>query len=408
MRNGIVLLLTLLLFSCGHKNARQTGDAGPLPGWSVGTSMEAEITMSGQGEEPDTVHLTRRWKNLDSSVFRGKAPSRKQIEKWKREFETVNSKDTAWRSDVAYFKDKDHYLAVQDFIEIWHGQHAPEDDIERTEWRLLQWDSGFDDMPGAGAGRVFYIRDQIDGLMEYVRGSQWDMTFYGWLWTDFMEFYIRILRQEIDKGVSMHVAGALTRERKALEQFYQYESKAFQAIMGDPVWPGSSFPYRVGLYGKTSLGIEAKATECLLIGLMEGEEPGGMPSGIAAADVLREYDVFSETLSQDVSMEYDEELRYLYSDWNAKKPSALAKEKKAWASWMASREKVSSLLDGVQKRAYDMATGIICKNKLVLLKNRYNMDDGYSSDYLVSKLASVDWPDERILEHNLEKLMKDE
>ena len=111
--------------------------------------------MSGEEEETDAVHLIRHWKDLDSSVFRGKVPSREQIEKWKRAFEMANPKDTAWRFEVAYFKDKDHYQAVRDFIEIWHGQDAPEEDEERTEWRILQWDPGFDDMPGAGAGGSF-------------------------------------------------------------------------------------------------------------------------------------------------------------------------------------------------------------------------------------------------------------
>lgn len=404
----IVSLLAFLFLSCGQRNARKNADSGVPPGWSVGTSTEAERIMSGEEEETDAVHLIRHWKDLDSSVFRGKVPSREQIEKWKRAFEMANPKDTAWRFEVAYFKDKDHYQAVRDFIEIWHSQNAPDDDDERTEWRLLQWDPRFDDMPGSEAGRLFYIRDLFEDLMDYERGSQWDMTFYGWLWTDFMDFYIRILRQETDKRVSRQVAAALARERKAADKLHDCESAAYQTIQGDPVWPGSSFPYRVGMFGKECLGIEAKAMEYLLIGLMEGEEPGGMPSSITTGDVLREYDVFSETLTQDGSEEYDEELRRLLSDWASKKRSTLSNEKKAWASWMASRERVSALLDGVQKRAYDMATGIICREKLVLLKNRYNSDDGYNRDSLTPFLASTWWTDEDILAHNLEKLLEED
>ena len=75
---------------------------------------------------------------------------------------------------------------------------------------------------------------------------------------------------------------------------------------------------------------------------------------------------------------------------------------------MASREGVSALLDGVQKRAYDMATGIICREKLVLLKNRYNSDDGFNRDSLTPFLASTWWTDEDILAHNLEKLLEED
>ena len=122
----IIPLLVILPLSCGQRNASKNADSGFLPGWSVGTSVKAERIMSGEEEETDTVHLTHHWKDLDSSVFRGRVPPREQIEKWKREFETANPKDTAWRFEVAYFKDKDHYQAVRDFIEIWHSQDAPE------------------------------------------------------------------------------------------------------------------------------------------------------------------------------------------------------------------------------------------------------------------------------------------
>ena len=121
----IVSLLAFLFLSCGQRNARKNADSGVPPGWSVGTSTEAERIMSGEEEETDAVHLIRHWKDLDSSVFRGKVPSREQIEKWKRAFEMANPKDTAWRFEVAYFKDKDHYQAVRDFIEIWH--YGPND-----------------------------------------------------------------------------------------------------------------------------------------------------------------------------------------------------------------------------------------------------------------------------------------
>ena len=130
---------------------------------------------------------------------------------------------------------------------------------------------------------------------------------------------------------------------------------------------------------------------------MTGKGDPEAVSTITDRDVLREYAVFSGRLEE-------HDFGYPLKERQA----ALGKEKRAWTDWMAARKDVSARLQGVVKDAFDAATGTLCRSRLVLMKNRYNIDDGFCSDSEVKCLASTDWTDERIIAHDFEKLLNDE
>lgn len=399
----ILIVLTILFIICGGCKQRGPKKLSYTPGRMV---LPDSIPLLIQGEEqdseddgPDYVSVPHQWKDLDDSVFLSTVPSQKTIEKWKREFEAANPADSVWKPDITRFEDAEHYLAVTDFIELWH-QVAADIDLSQTEWRLLQWDPDPTSIPEGGFAKVTHLRELYESLMCYDTGSQWDMTFYAWLWSDFMGFYNKVLRREIGKRVNQDIHLALKKEASARERFYWKESAAFQKMEGDSLGGGSSFPYRVGMFGKESLEAEAKANEIFLFTLMENGRLMEVPQGFEPNVVLQEYKRLADVL------EHEEEYECCYP--KAEKIKELFAERKAWNEWMNQREKVSSLLNGNQKKAFDAATRILCREKLILLKNRYNVNNAFCPSYIVPHLASRDWPDKLILEHNLEELLAED
>lgn len=174
--------------------------------------------------------------------------------------------------------------------------------------------------------------------------------------------------------------------------------------MGDPHWPGSSFPYRVAMFGKKCLEAEANANELFLYTLIEGEETTEGPTQITRQDILREYERFTEVLQTRESVSPEEE----EVGWKKMQLTNLRKERQTWIAWMDSRERVSALLKGKEKEAFDIATGSLYRDKLIQLKNRYNTKDDYCLESVGKNLARSNWTDGAILSHNLEELIADE
>jgi hypothetical protein len=70
----------------------------------------------------------------------------------------------------------------------------------------------------------------------------------------------------------------------------------------------------------------------------------------------------------------------------------LDEERRAWQSWMRSRDGVSSLLDGLCRDCYDNATNNVRRLKLIMLKNRYQ-GYGMTSGDVMGCLVPRDVPD---------------
>lgn len=344
------------------------------------------------------VNVTRHWKDIDSSEYVSRVPSGEEVEQWKSAFESANPIKSVDKEDYNYFKDLDHYVTVKDFIMLWHSAGA-DMDIAQTEWRLLQWDKKDIGTQKGEFAKVTHLRDVIDSLMDYSQGTQWEMTFYAWLWTDFLKFYNKVLLREMGNYAPDTLRTALGKEAAAHDHYSGKEWTAFDKIFGDPEWSGSSFPYSQGMFARESLDAYARANE-LFLGSLMGEGSLKESAKVFTPEVVqREFTRFNGTIQES---EY--EGGYSVAD----KKKALSEEKQAWMSWMSQRAKVSALLSGDVKRAYDAATRLLCREKLILLKNRYNVDDGFCPGYIIPHLASRDWTDKQILAHNLEELILQE
>lgn len=394
------IMLSSVLLSCtGRRNRSKLLPIAPdenVLSWSAVTESSVEETDT----LPNFVKVTHRWRDLPSYVYLHRVPEPSEITRWEEEFETINAADSTWRVYVECRNGVDQYMAIEDFLQYWHYRDSGKENDEQIQWRLLQWDPYIADFPMEGFARIHAIRTQFETLMDYQYSCQDDTNMYGWLWTDFLAFYIRILHQEIESKVSRKVAKALRDEARMAILDHEAISASYQTVMGDPVWPGSSFPYRVAMFGKQCLDAEATANELFLYTLIEGEETPEGPTQVTRRDILREYDRFTDVLS--VTAEEDE------VDWKKMQLTNLRKERQAWIAWMNARDKVSALLKGKEKEAFEIATGSLYRDKLIQLKNRYNMKGVYCLESIEKNLAQSNWTDGAILSHNLEELLADE
>lgn len=371
-------------------------------GWSVLKDEACDKTVASypiEATDDSTsgyITVTRRWKDLEPNIYYGKVPTAKEISKWEKDFEAVNPPDTVWSFVVGQYKNTEHYVAIRDYIELLHGSQSTNypDDDRRLLWRLDQYDPLVEQKPHTGAGKVLYIRNQYERLLDYELGSQWDMTLWAWLSTDFRELYGRVLEKEIMSRIGLRVFNELRKEFKAEGRYYEASSKAFQIIEGSPIWSGSSFPYRTGFFGSANIDIGNIAKESLFKALVDSTySVGNMYAEISKAILEQEYTRFDNALSEyeDYTYPLDEQR------------SALDGDKKAFFFWMSARYAVSEKLTGTVKRNYDNATQAIMRQKLILLKNRFNLDDGFCPEYIVKQLLANDCSDNELKNHYLEK-----
>ena len=340
----------------------------------------------------------REWRDLDTELFFGNPPSAQEIEQWKAEFEEVNPYDSIQWLGVDLYKDTCHYLAVSDFIEFIHGpkcdEYVPDD--RRLLWRLDQYDPLVNQKPKMGLDKVLFLRDQYERLLDYECGSQWDMTMWSWLSTDFRDLYGRLLDSEIMKHISPEVSELISAEIKCEGDYYDASSLAYQKIEGSPDWSGSAFPYRVGCFGILNIDMVNKAKEDFAHSLYDSSYETTYDRLLITKKLLSlEYDRFTGTF---------EEEEYWFPVKERK--DALNNDRDAFFKWMDARAAVSSQLTGHTKTVYDNATQSIMRQKLIMLKNRFNQDDGYCSNDIAKHLLDNDCSDEELLAHNLEQLLE--
>lgn len=399
-------LATIVAFSCKQKRSQNSSISSERhSGWSImaedteDNADSVEMSRAQDDTIPNDILVTRVWKDLAPDISFGGTPSPKDIAQWKRDFESANPNDSVWFFELARFRDMNHYVAVQDYIELLHGSRCENysDNDKRLLWRLDQYDPLIEQKPLSGFEKIQFIRGQYERLLDYELGSQWDMTLWSWLSTDFRSLYGRTMEKEILRLASKNVSNELKLEFKCEEAYSWASSNAFQKIYGSPVWGGSSFPYRVGCYGIPNIDMGNNAKEDLLHALYDStftKESGY--SIISRTLIEQEYATFTDTLEEDGE--------YTYSLKEQK--DALNGDKRAFFKWMEARATVSAKLSGTTKTVYENATQLIMRNKLILLKNRFNIDDGFCQDYVVKHLLTENSSDEELMNHKLEKLLK--
>ena len=374
MMNRILLSTLLCLVACAPRNATGNKAAGHT------------------AQTDEYIHVTHKWKGLDLSGFIGQQPSEAEIEQWKMQFEEANMADSVWRVEFHYCQSEDHYMAVHDFIELSYSHKSmdiPQDD-RRTQWRLLQYDPDPARRPADGVASVRYLRTLYEEMLDYIRGTQWDINLGAALDADMRAFYLRLLSEEAGRRAGQAVRTALEKEEAVIKAYERAADILFAKVDG---MEGSSSPDLLAQFRIRNLDGRIRDRETLLQVLAEDCVPEHMPdTRIAEADVDREYAAFAATFRDDE-----------YSIPAVERRAALAQERKAWKCWMAARAELSRLLDGPAQTAFDQATRLLRRDKIIALKNRYNMH-GYLSASFEALLLSADSTDDEILAHHLETL----
>ena len=142
-------------------------------------------------------------------------------------------------------------------------------------------------------------------------------------------------------------------------------SDTYTKIDGQPDgMNGSSYPYRCGVFGMQDYDMEIDALE-LFMRFLADEAADVESVSITREDVIKAFDTFASTFEDDEFSFPVEERR-----------TALMKASKAWLAWMDARSKVSEMLNGSAKEAYNLATARIYSYQLVTLKNEFFVMSG--------------------------------
>lgn len=394
MKRIIVLTVAMIgIVACAPK--KQSGSARET------SDPQAEMTESTE-ELSEYVRVSHKWKDLEPSRFIGPRPTADEIETWKAEFESVNPTDSVWRTEFNYFRGEGHYMAVQDLIELIHGPKNKEfaSDDRCIEWRLRQFDPDPARMPKKGFAKIRYFRTLYEELLDYSKGSQFELTLGGWLDTDLREVYLRLLCDTIAARSEESLKPILKEEKALIDKYNHAVYETYLKVQGSSSgFNGTMFPSLVAEFDAINLDMEIQAQEDFLKGIMDDVVEEHLPkSAISAKDVDKEYKVFASSFAEE-ELSFPVEVR----------KQILAKERNAWNRWMDCRTRISRRLDGNAKLTYDRATLRIQRHKLIMLKNRYNTPTSAFQEYISKHLLSYEnSTDEEIFAHNLEALIEEE
>ena len=397
----------LCLYGC---RLRRVSPADP------GYLRSAEMYYERIGEDEDVdwdevIPVYHHWRKISPDDYYFDAPSDEQVEKWQDLCEERNQMDSTSRFYVqGCYANMNQYVTVLDFVELWYhdDSHILDDDL--TTWRLMQYDSlSMRKLPDSEFDKFFSIKNTIQGLLLFEGGSQWELNFRSGLEEDFQVYYDRLLVREAVRHSGGELAEALEREQEAWLCYHAAVDSAFRVIDGDPHGlVGSAWPMAIGgilsdnaRMREISLGdFYFALTDSLdyqfahkrsMIGEYEIEKH----ARVSETDVLREYGRFSAFFRDEDF--FEPEFNYPLSVLR----SALDDEKSAWTLWMASRRKVSSLLEGLCKETYDNATNNVLRYKLIMLKNRYQ-GYGVISEYTEECLLPYSCDDSEIASFSFE------
>ena len=392
-RTFFLVITALAALSCSVRPSKQ-GTARET------SAQQAEMTESAE-ELSEYVHVSHKWMEIDLSRFIGVPPTEEEIDQWKTEFEYVNPVDSVWRTELNYYRSEAHYMAVNDLIELIHGPRREESfiDYRKIVWRLLQFDPNPARMSADGFGKVRYFRTLYEDLLDYFRVSQMDMNLGACLDADMRIYYLIILHLETFAHFDEPTKSRFKQEEELMSDYNEAARNLYTRIDGSPDgWNGSSYPYRVAMFDVLVLDGEIKACEAFFEAITNDVKLD-IKTGISTKHVENEYNVFASSFVEDEYGGYSVEER----------KAALDKDRKAWNRWMASRDEVSGHLNGNAKIAFDTATRELQRYKLIMLKNRYEKDDAFCSNYIAKHLLSYEnSTDEEIFAHNLEALLEKE
>ena len=345
-----------------------------------------------------------QWREISPEEYYFNVPTEEQVAKWKAICEEWNQWDSS--DDITYdlgqFIDVNHYITVHDFVEVWYRGEFLDDDF--TTWRLQQYDSLSFVEGGTEYDKFHSLKNAIEGLLSFQPASQWEMNFKASLYSDFQEYYDRMLYKAVVSHSDGAVALVLKREEEAWLKYHDALISAFKVIDGSPTgWVGSGWPMAIGDIAYDDAQMRAMSLEDFYFAMVDGnyrisrglnmigQNQVEMHISVSESDIIEEYQRFIEYYEDEYF--YDSEYNYPLSEIR----KALNNEMRAWEEWMKYRKLASSFITNPTQYLYNNATNNVRRHKLIMLKNRYQ-GYGLTSPDILDIILSYDC-DNCVIQH---------
>lgn len=349
MKNCILILVVgLIMLGCGNRQVRQIEQT---------EKDSTEITIK---TPYDTIHFKFKWRDADSIPYLFSKPSKDKIAEYQRRFDSLHRTERYGFYDrIGYFRDIPHITAVNDFVTLWSATETPyQDDLDMILWRINECYPL--NCSTSEIERFQRFSEQIDSLLSYSLGSQWDANIQAWLATKLHECKVEIYNNRLldcnnmfkDILVSEH---SVWKEYE--EALYDICDKLVVGKHG-----GSGAPMAYGDFFIESYEQRLLSFLDYYFTLIDSN-----------FQLIEKHRVIPDKMMQKAYSDfYDDLINSDFEDYSVEeKRCALNNDMRFWNKWMAERQKISKQLSLPFKTIYDNCTNNLKRRKLIQLKNQY-------------------------------------
>ena len=314
-------------------------------------------------------------------------PSKDKIAEYQRRFDSLHRTERYGFYDrIGYFRDIPHITAVNDFVTLWFATETPyQDDLDMILWRINECYPL--NCSTTEIDRYQRFSEQIDSLLSYSLGSQWDANIQAWLATKLHECKVEIYNNRL-LDCNNKFKDILVSEHSVWKEYEEaLHDVCDKIVVGKH--GGSGAPLAYGEFFIESY-------EQRLISLLDyyftlgdsNYQPTERHRVIPDKMVHRAYSDFFDVINSDYE-EYSVE----------EKQCALKNDMRFWDKWMAERRKVSAQLPMPLKKVYDNCTNNLKRRKLIQIKSRY-WGYGICSSFELDCILKKDCSDEELFSYD--------
>lgn len=182
----LILVVGLIMLGCGDRQVRQIEQVG---------EDSTELTIKTYY---DTIHFKFKWRDADSIPYLFGKPSKDKIAEYQRRFDSLHRTERYGFYDrIEWFRDIPHITAVNDFATLWFTNKTTpyQDDLDMILWRINEYYPLNSSTTETENFQRF--SEQIDSLLSYSLGSQWDANIQAWLATKLHECKVEIYNNRL-------------------------------------------------------------------------------------------------------------------------------------------------------------------------------------------------------------------
>ena len=377
MKNCILILVVgLIMLGCGNRQVRQIEQVG---------EDSTELTIKTYY---DTIHFKFKWRDADSIPYLFGKPSKDKIAEYQRRFDSLHRTERYGFYDrIEWFRDIPHITAVNDFVTLWFATETPyQDDLDMILWRINECYPL--NCSTTEIDRYQRFSEQIDSLLSYSLGSQWDDNIQAWLATKLHECKVEIYNNRL-LDCSNEFKDILIAEHCAWKKYEEaLHDVCDKIVVGKH--GGSGAPIAYGDFFIESY--EQRLISLLDYYFTVGDsnyQPTERHRLIPDKMIHRAYSDFFDELINSDDEDYSVE----------EKQCALKNDMRFWDKWMAERRKVSAQLPMPLKKVYDNCMNNLKRRKLIQIKSRY-WGYGICSSFELDCILKKDCSDEELFSYD--------